>query len=194
MLRPDRTPHASVSLLLLLVVALAVRAVRLQRLSAPRVIHDLTSAPREAEENQPPSAPRADQLSGTFLGSAASNGNVAALVSPPPADRADETPATPADAPSTTPPSSSPSYPAGAAVSSASRRQPTKPLQAPPASDAGMVNLGAAAPLLPERPEPRAERRTDLALVRVWARENGYSVADRGRVAAVVLAAYDRAH
>jgi hypothetical protein len=52
----------------------------------------------------------------------------------------------------------------------------------------------AAPSLTPELSQPRPERRTDLALVRSWARENGYTVADRGRVAAVVLAAYDRAH
>ena len=33
--------------------------------------------------------------------------------------------------------------------------------------------------------------RLDLGAVRAWARENGYDVADRGRVSADVLAAYD---
>ena len=39
-----------------------------------------------------------------------------------------------------------------------------------------------------------ARRRTDLAVVRACARENGYTVADRGRIAAAILTAYDRAH
>lgn len=37
----------------------------------------------------------------------------------------------------------------------------------------------------------RSARRTDLAEVRTWAQENGYTVSDRGRVAAEVLEAYD---
>lgn len=42
---------------------------------------------------------------------------------------------------------------------------------------------------------PRAARTgRDLNAVREWARENGYEVSDRGRVAARVLEAYDAAH
>lgn len=36
-----------------------------------------------------------------------------------------------------------------------------------------------------------ASRRDDLAEVRAWARENGYTVSDRGRVPAEVEAAHD---
>jgi len=36
--------------------------------------------------------------------------------------------------------------------------------------------------------------RRDLAAVRTWARENGRTVSDRGRVPAAVLEAYDAAH
>ena len=39
-----------------------------------------------------------------------------------------------------------------------------------------------------------AGRRTDLTEVREWARKNGHSVSDRGRVSAVVQEAYDKAH
>lgn len=39
-----------------------------------------------------------------------------------------------------------------------------------------------------------APKRDDLDEVRAWARENGYQVSDRGRVAADVLKAYDDAH
>lgn len=42
-------------------------------------------------------------------------------------------------------------------------------------------------------PRARAGSR-DLAAVRSWARENGYSVSDRGRVSSEVLTAYDAAH
>lgn len=37
-------------------------------------------------------------------------------------------------------------------------------------------------------------KRKDLAAVREWARKKGYDVSDRGRVAADVLEAYDKAH
>ncbi|MDN5790904.1 MAG: Lsr2 family protein [Micrococcales bacterium] len=37
-------------------------------------------------------------------------------------------------------------------------------------------------------------KRTDLSAVREWARGQGYTVSDRGRIAADVQAAYDKAH
>ena len=37
-------------------------------------------------------------------------------------------------------------------------------------------------------------RRSDLAAVRAWARQNGHQVSDRGRVSAAVQEAYDKAH
>jgi Lsr2 len=40
---------------------------------------------------------------------------------------------------------------------------------------------------------PRAAK-TDLGEVRVWARDNGYQVSDRGRISAEVMAAYEAAH
>jgi len=45
--------------------------------------------------------------------------------------------------------------------------------------------------------QPRQSRSgadTDKGLVRVWARNNGYEVGDRGRIPADVIEAYDRAH
>ena len=36
--------------------------------------------------------------------------------------------------------------------------------------------------------------RTDVAVVREWAKSNGYSVSDRGRVSSTVQQAYDAAH
>lgn len=44
---------------------------------------------------------------------------------------------------------------------------------------------------------PRARRRTgqrDYTAVRAWAKENGYTVSERGRVPANVLEAYESAH
>lgn len=41
---------------------------------------------------------------------------------------------------------------------------------------------------------PVARSRADLAAIRAWARDNGYQVSDRGRVAGEVLTAYDAAH
>lgn len=37
-------------------------------------------------------------------------------------------------------------------------------------------------------------KRNDLAAIREWARANGHSVSDRGRISAEVQAAYDKAH
>jgi len=42
-------------------------------------------------------------------------------------------------------------------------------------------------------PRPRSGSR-DLTAVRSWARDNGFSVSDRGRVSSEVLTAYDAAH
>ncbi|MEP6800143.1 MAG: Lsr2 family protein [Lapillicoccus sp.] len=39
-----------------------------------------------------------------------------------------------------------------------------------------------------------AGRRTDLSEVREWARKNGHTVSDRGRVSAAVQEAYDKAN
>lgn len=36
--------------------------------------------------------------------------------------------------------------------------------------------------------------RTDLAIIRAWAREQGHQVSDRGRIAAATMAAYEAAH
>ena len=40
----------------------------------------------------------------------------------------------------------------------------------------------------------KADKRTDLAAVREWARQNGHQVSDRGRISAEIQAAYDKAH
>jgi hypothetical protein len=37
-------------------------------------------------------------------------------------------------------------------------------------------------------------KRTDLGAVREWARANGHSVSDRGRISADIQAAFDKAH
>jgi hypothetical protein len=37
-------------------------------------------------------------------------------------------------------------------------------------------------------------RRTDLAAIRSWARENGFKVGDRARIAGSIVSAYDEAH
>ncbi|WP_159499806.1 Lsr2 family protein [Microbacterium sp. 18062] len=42
--------------------------------------------------------------------------------------------------------------------------------------------------------ERSGQAKLDLADVRAWARENGHSVSDRGRIPAVVLEAYEAAH
>jgi Lsr2 len=39
----------------------------------------------------------------------------------------------------------------------------------------------------------RSDRRSDLAQVREWAKQNGYTVSERGRVAAEIVEAYDAA-
>ncbi len=44
------------------------------------------------------------------------------------------------------------------------------------------------------RKRATATKRTDLGEVREWARANGHSVSDRGRISAEVQDAYDKAH
>lgn len=41
---------------------------------------------------------------------------------------------------------------------------------------------------------PTTGRRADLSEVRVWARENGYEISDRGRISGDVIEAYEAAH
>ncbi|EWT03556.1 hypothetical protein N865_08885 [Intrasporangium oryzae NRRL B-24470] len=48
----------------------------------------------------------------------------------------------------------------------------------------------AAAP----RRRAGSAKRADLGAVREWARANGHTVSDRGRISAEVQAAYDKAH
>jgi hypothetical protein len=47
---------------------------------------------------------------------------------------------------------------------------------------------------IPKARSNGAVPRASLGDVRVWARENGFQVSDRGRVSAEVMAAYDNAH
>jgi hypothetical protein len=44
------------------------------------------------------------------------------------------------------------------------------------------------------RKTTRRAPRTDLAVVREWAKNNGHQVSDRGRISATVQQAYDAAH
>lgn len=44
------------------------------------------------------------------------------------------------------------------------------------------------------RPSTRSSAASDAAEVRQWAKDNGYSVTDRGRIPADVRAAYEAAH
>lgn len=43
-------------------------------------------------------------------------------------------------------------------------------------------------------PAPRPAVTSDLATVRAWARDNGYTVSDRGRISSAVIDAYRAAH
>ncbi len=60
-----------------------------------------------------------------------------------------------------------------------------------PFISAGRRSVGS---LSAKRARPTASSSRDLAHVREWARENGYTVSDRGRVPATVLDAYDAAN
>ncbi|HEV7171817.1 Lsr2 family protein [Pedococcus sp.] len=44
------------------------------------------------------------------------------------------------------------------------------------------------------RPASRTAGKRDLADVRQWARKNGHTVSERGRISAEIQAAYDKAH
>ncbi len=41
-------------------------------------------------------------------------------------------------------------------------------------------------------PADGGRSKNELASIRAWAKENGYNVSDRGRIAAEVMAAYDK--
>jgi hypothetical protein len=53
---------------------------------------------------------------------------------------------------------------------------------------------GAAARPSGARGSSSGPKRTDLDAVRAWARDNGHTVSDRGRVSNKILEAYDAAH
>jgi len=64
-----------------------------------------------------------------------------------------------------------------------------------PYIDAGrVVSSGAATTRSRGTAKSSASNGHDLAAVREWARKNGHTVSDRGRVPAAVLEAYDAAH
>jgi hypothetical protein len=46
----------------------------------------------------------------------------------------------------------------------------------------------------PVKAEQEAKKRADLANVRIWAKKNGFEVAEKGRVSTEVLAKYDAAN
>lgn len=52
---------------------------------------------------------------------------------------------------------------------------------------------GSRAPRRSRSTSP-SKRKPDLGVVREWARANGHTVSDRGRVSGVIQAAYDAAH
>jgi hypothetical protein len=202
-LKLSRAPIAPVGLVLLLVGTVIVRVVLLRRLPLPRMgVHDPHLVPTESEVHlrEPETLLRhdADEALGASSNDAPAAENVTPVLSALPANRRHESLVEPAEAPGATSGTSAPPSLNGAAVAPAPpvmhRDQTTESPVAPPAGEPSRTGSDAAASLTPELSQPRPERRTDLALVRAWARENGYTVADRGRVAAVVLAAYDRAH
>jgi len=198
-----RVPTESLGLILLLVVAFIVRAVLLRRSALPKVAEQDTSSD-SAEPDKHLATPAhpvryyPDDALGGPTGSAPSGEHSEALVPPQPAVSARDALGVPADGTGTTLPSSTAPLPEGAARTPASPvahlEQATTLPQAPKSSAVtGGVDPEPAASPAPAQSQ-RVQRRTDLAVVRAWARASGYTVADRGRVATVVLAAYDRVH
>ncbi len=59
------------------------------------------------------------------------------------------------------------------------------------AAHARRVGPGGRRPATGRRSSPK---RNDLGSVRDWARANGHTVSDRGRISAEIQAAYDKAH
>lgn len=169
------------------------RSSRMLRVLFRRLLGDPSSSPGAAEDQAPelgPVSSRSSALLDTTEGD---------CVSEQTADtRATASPVAPPGDGASTPPRVTPSVSAAApvppprpAIVPAQAPEPASSLPASlsPAAESSRSDSGCAASEgLP------AHRHTDLALVRAWARENGYTVADRGRIAAAVLAAYDRAH
>lgn len=54
--------------------------------------------------------------------------------------------------------------------------------------------LGRGATGAPSSPRRRANNSDDLNAIRAWARDNGHTVSDRGRIAASVVEAYQKAN
>ncbi len=61
-------------------------------------------------------------------------------------------------------------------------------------ASARKVGGRAAAGRRSAAPRRASADKPDLTAVRSWARENGYTVSDRGRISGEVLAAYEAAH
>jgi hypothetical protein len=85
---------------------------------------------------------------------------------------------------------------------------PVADVDAPPPPAAKEETASRSAPAAEETSTPRRKRpsrrrapragrtagdRVDNAAIRAWARENGYTVSDRGRVPAIIVAAYREA-
>lgn len=163
-----------------------------------RLLAKTTSASAEPEENpsksEPPS-PRLDGLSGSEHPNTAE-----APVFQPPADLPTSTTSatTSAAGPSSAAQHATSSVPDAVTVPPArpSTRSAGAPKPPPslPASPPTAAASDRSDPASAASGELLSERRGDLARVRAWARANGYTVADRGRIAAAVLTAYDRAH
>lgn len=58
----------------------------------------------------------------------------------------------------------------------------------------GRANRRAATATTAKRPAPTATDREQTKAIRDWARQNGFDLADRGRIPANVITAFDEAH
>lgn len=58
----------------------------------------------------------------------------------------------------------------------------------------GHARRAGAAKASTRRRAAGSAKRTDLTAVREWARANGHTVSDRGRISAEIQSAYDKAH
>lgn len=193
-------PRSAVaSLLLALLLAAVARAVLVRRLRAVQIGPPSAVLAAESDESTPePELPvDATSPTGALPETVTHDSDDGAPDLLPRPEQVEIAPATVRVDGSTSPAEERETPPIPGAVDEVSAEEPPRDAEAgrvPQYSEAQAPPASSASALVVDGPGAGGQRRADLAAVRVWARANGYTVADRGRIAAAVLAAYDEVH
>jgi hypothetical protein len=193
-------PRSAVaSLLLALLLAAVARAVLVRRLRAVQIGPPSAVLAAESDDSTPELELPSDATSptGALPETVTHDSDDGAPDLLPRPEQLEIAPATVRVDGSTSPAEERETPPIPAAVGDVSAEEPPQCAEAggvPQRSEAQAQPAGSSSAPVVAGPGAGGQRRTDLAAVRVWARANGYTVADRGRIAAAVLVAYDQAH